>query len=113
MVAVEHANRTGNFEVLRALGSPGFQQGNSAVALAEAFASIRRQRIDLADSLLVTPLHEFEPGIVEGMLRMRGTFNLRPTAIQFDVLYEWHGTWRLHAIAVMPVPMNQIRNQGR
>lgn len=106
MAAVDQANKTGNYSVLRDLGSPGFQTNNSAATLASTFAGIRVDRIDLSDTLLVAPVHEFPPALIEpGVLRMRGRFNLRPVAIGFDLIYQWNNGWMLHGIAVQPFPL--------
>ena len=104
MAAIDHGNRTGNYSVLRELGSPAFQAGNDVAALAAVFAPIRRERIDLADTLLFEPHYEFAPGIVQGLLRMRGMFRMRPRGIQFDLLYQWNNGWRLHGVALQAVP---------
>jgi hypothetical protein len=103
MSAIDHANKTGNYSVIRDLGSPGFQATNNAAVLANAFAGIRQQRLDLADTLLFEPAYEFAPGIIQGMLRMRGTFPMRPTGVAFDFLYEWHDGWRIHGVALRPI----------
>jgi len=103
MAAVDQANKTGNYSVLRDLGSAGFQANNNPATLATVFASIRERRIDLSDTLLFEPIYEFAPGIEAGMLRMRGGFRMRPTGVQFDLLYQWNQGWRLHAIALRPV----------
>jgi hypothetical protein len=104
MAAVDQANKTGNYSVLRDLGSPGFQANNNPATLAAVFAGIRDRRIDLSDTLLFEPAYEFAPGIESGLLRMRGIFRMRPTGVQFDLLYQWDNGWRLHGIAVRPVP---------
>lgn len=107
MAAVDQANKTGNYSVLRDLGSSGFQANNNAASLAAVFASIRAQRLDLSDTLLVAPSYEFPPAITQpGILRMRGRFPMRPTAVAFDLLYEWNQGWRLHGVAILPVAMN-------
>jgi hypothetical protein len=105
MAAVDHANKTANYSVLRELGSAGFKASNSPAALASAFAPIRARRVDLADILLVAPTWEFTPALVgPRILRLRGSFRVRPTAILFDLLYEWDQGWRLEAVAVLPQP---------
>lgn len=105
MAAVDQANKTGNYSVLRDLGSEGFQANNNAAGLAGIFAQIRAQRVDLSDTLIVTPTYEFAPAMIEPrLLRMRGAFNLRPQAIAFDLIYEWKDGWRLHGIAIDPRP---------
>ena len=103
MAAVDQANKTGNYSVLRDLGSAGFQTNNNAAGLAGIFSEIRSQRLDLSDTLIVAPTYEFPPAMIEPrLLRMRGAFNLRPTAIAFDIIYEWKDGWRLHGIAIDP-----------
>lgn len=101
MAAVDHANRTGNYSVLRDLGTPAFQANNNPARLATIFAGLREQGVDLSDALTVTPTWEFEPVMVSAnVLRLRGAFPLRPSAIQFDLLFTWDRGWRLEGIAV-------------
>lgn len=107
LAAIDHGNLTGNYSVLRDLGAPAFQANNNAATLAGVFAQVRNERIDLSNTLLLAPSYEFPPGIVNGMLRARGAFGLRPTAIRFDLLYaNVAGRWQLFGVAVVPVPMS-------
>lgn len=105
IAAVDHANRTGNYTVLRQLGSPSFQATNNPQALANVFAGIRQQRVDLSNTLLLEPVLEFPPRIENGHLRIRGGFRMRPTAVQFDLLFEWNQGWQLVGIAMLATPM--------
>jgi hypothetical protein len=109
LAALDHANQTGNYSVLRDLGAPSFQEANSAATLGGIFQAIRDQRIDLGNTLVVTPTYEFPPAIVEGgLLRVRGRFPLRPAAIAFDLLFQnVGGRWRLFGISVAPVVAQQ------
>jgi len=105
MAALDHANQTGNYSVLRDLGAPSFQAGNSAATLGGVFTAIRNQNIDLGYTLVTTPVFQFPPALVQGgLLRIRGLFPLRPTAIGFDLLFQnVGGQWRLFGIAVVPL----------
>lgn len=105
MAAVDHANRTGNYSVLRDMGSAGFQANNNPATLAGVFAGIRDRQVDLSNTLLVTPNWEIRPTMVQPtVLRMRGAFPLRPQPIAFDLLFQWdRGGWRLEGIAVQPI----------
>ena len=47
ILALDQANKTGNYTVLRDLGAPGFQ-ANTAAKLAEIFASQRNDKLDLS-----------------------------------------------------------------
>lgn len=105
MAALDHANQTGNYSVLRDLGAPSFQASNSAATLGGVFTAIRNQNIDLGYTLVTTPVFQFPPALVQGgLLRIRGLFPLRPTAIGFDLLFQNIGSqWRLFGIAVVPL----------
>lgn len=109
MAALDHANQTGNYSVLRDLGAPSFQAANSAATLGSTFQAIRDQRLDVANALLVSPTFEIAPTIVQGgLLRARGSFPLRPAAIGFDLLFQnVAGQWRLFGIAVVPLVPQQ------
>jgi len=108
MAAVDHANRTGNYSVLRDLGTPAFQARNNPANLAAIFAGLRDQHVDLSDTLIVTPLWEIVPTMVQPrVLRMRGSFPLRPAAIAFDLLFAWDGGWRLDGIAIQAQPFRR------
>ena len=105
MAAVDQANRTGNYSVLRDLASPAFQARTPLATLVQAFAPLRTQQLDLSYTLIVTPTFEFPPAVgADGVLRIRGVFPLRPTAIGFDMLFQnVGGQWRISALAVIPL----------
>lgn len=106
MIALNQANITGNYSVLRDLGAPGFQVNNSAATLAGTFQVLRAQQVDLGNCLIIAPVFEFPPAIVQsGMLRLRGSFPLRPIGVAFDMLFmNVGGQWRLFGLAVVPIP---------
>jgi len=108
MAAVDHANQTGNYSVLRDLGAPSFQSNNNAAALAAIFQGIRNQRLDLSNTLLVAPSYEIPPTIIDGgILRVKGMFPLRPTAIAFDLLFQpVGGRWTLLGVSIGPAQGN-------
>ena len=105
MAALDHANQTGNYSVLRDLGAPSFQANNSAESLGGIFQALRNQQLDLGYTLVVGPTYQFPPAIVQsGLLRVRGTFPLRPATIGFDLLFQnISGQWRIFGIAVAPI----------
>lgn len=101
MAAIDHANRTGNYSVLRDLGTSAFQARNNPTNLAAIFTGLREQKVDLSATLVVTPTWDIQPTLIQpGTLRMRGIFPLRPAAIEFDLLFSWEEGWRLEGIAV-------------
>lgn len=107
ILAVDHANRSGNYSVLRDLGAQGFQINNNAVQLAQVFAGIRTQRIDLSNALLVPPTYSQAPQQVQpDIFEVKGIFQLRPTSIYFDIYYRWEqGRWKLFGIDIQPLEM--------
>src|SRR6187402_2192587 len=107
ILAVDHANRSGNYSVLRDLGAQGFQINNDAAGLAQIFAGLRNQRIDLSNALLVPPTYLEAPRVVQpGIIEAKGVFQLRPTAIQFDMVFQWEqGRWKLFGIDIQPIEM--------
>lgn len=107
LLAVDSANKSGNYSVLRDLAAPGFQQANDAARLSEIFAGLRNSRIDLSNVLLLTPTYSQTPHFVEGnLLRVQGMFGLRPTAITFDLHFQWNaGRWQLFGVSINPMQL--------
>lgn len=126
LLALDHANKTGNYTVLRDLGAPQFQVNTSA-RLAEIFAGHRRDGLDLAGVAAIDPQLTLLPQIEDGMLHMTGFFPSAPTQINFDLAYApVKGQWRLFGISVavgqsapaapvppadQPVPLKPPRKQ--
>ncbi len=101
LIALDQANKTGNYTVLRDLGSPAFQN-NTAAQLGEIFAAQRRDKLDLSGVAALDPqltvLPEIEPN---GMLRMVGFFPSVPAQVKFELLYApVAGQWRLYGLSV-------------
>ena len=110
ILAVDHANRSGNYSVLRDLGAQGFQINNNAASLGQVFAGIRNSRIDLSNALLVPPTYTVAPQqVAPDIFRVQGLFQLRPTSIQFDMYYRWEqGRWKLFGIDIQPLEMQPV-----
>lgn len=102
LIAVDQANRTGNYTVLRDIGSPTFQAKNSAAHLGIAFAKLRAANLDLTPIAIVTPKATQPPSITEeGLLRIVGNFPTRPIQINFQLVFQLiGGKWRIYAISV-------------
>ena len=87
LLALDQANKTGNYTVLRDLGAPGFQ-ANSAARLGEIFAGHRKDGIDLGGVAVLEPqlilLPQIEPN---GMLHMAGFFPSVPMQVNFELLF--------------------------
>lgn len=102
LLAVDDANRTGNYTVLRDLGAPGFQAGNTAARLSEIFANLRNQNVDLTGVAVLEPQLTLLPQIeANGLMRMAGFFPSVPTQVQFELLFApVGGKWRLFGISL-------------
>jgi hypothetical protein len=101
LLALDQANKTGNYTVLRDLGSPDFQ-ANSAARLAEIFAEQRRDNVDLSGVAVIDPQLTLLPQIeANGMMHMAGFFPSVPTQVNFELGYApVNGRWRLFALSI-------------
>jgi hypothetical protein len=101
LLALDQANKTGNYTVLRDLGSPDFQP-TSAARLAEIFAQQRHDNVDLSGVAVIDPQLTLLPQIEgNGMMRMAGFFPSVPTQVNFELAYApVGGRWRLFALSV-------------
>ncbi|MGB2931811.1 MAG: hypothetical protein WBB88_05585, partial [Methyloceanibacter sp.] len=124
VVALNQANATGNYTVLRAMAAPAFQQANSAARLAELFANLRGRNLDLTPILLFQPKLYRKPEMnAKGMLRITGFFPTAPERVNFDLIFQpVRGHWQLNGIAVdtsrpqsapsQPAPASEAPNVG-
>src|SRR5262249_18508819 len=98
IIALNQANVTGNYTVLRDLAAPSFKEANSADKLAKAFVNIRK--LDLSRTLLIQPkLYRNAEITPKGRLRITGLFPLEPGRLDFDLVFEAvQGRWRLFGI---------------
>jgi hypothetical protein len=110
LIALSQANQTGNYSVLRDLGTPKFQAINSDARLAEIFTNLRQRNIDLSPVLFYDPKLVRQPGVApDGMLRMTGYIPTDPQRILFDLGFERVGNeWRLSAIVIDVQPLKSV-----
>jgi hypothetical protein len=101
LLALDQANKTGNYTVLRDLGGPDFQ-ANTAARLAEIFAQERRNNLDLSGVAVIEPQLTVLPQIeANGMMRMSGFFPSVPSQVNFELVFEpAGGHWRLFGLSV-------------
>ncbi|MBS0235682.1 MAG: hypothetical protein JSR99_19615 [Proteobacteria bacterium] len=107
LVALDQANKTNNYTVLREIGGPSLQRFMSA-QLGELFADLRTKGIDLSPTVVVTPQMFAAPVILSnGMLRLSGYFPTQPMQINFDLLFEeTNSSWKLAGLRVSAVQSN-------
>ena len=101
LLALDQANKTGNYTVLRDIGAPGFQN-NSAARLGEIFAKLRNDNLDLSGVVVLDPQLSLLPQIeANGLMHMAGFFPSVPTQVNFDLAFApVNGQWRLFGISV-------------
>ncbi len=109
IIALNHANMTGNYTVLRALGAPGFQLANPPARLAEIFSGLRKRRVDLSPVAVIKPVFMRKPFVNrQGMMVLTGYFPSRPEAVVFTLGYKpVAGIWKLNYISVNLVKLKQ------
>lgn len=112
IAAVDHANQSGNYSVLRDISAQRFQINFNPARLTEIFAGLRGLNIDLSNALLVPPTYYEAPQMISNdVFRVRGVFQLRPIAIGFDVYYQWEqGRWKLFGIDLQPQQMVEVQS---
>ncbi len=111
VAALDQANRTGNYQVLRSLAAPAFQRANNPERLAQIFARLRDSPVRLAPTILYDPLLK-KPAWIdpEGHLRLIGYFPTTPMRIHFDLRFApVEEEWRLFGISIRPRPVRQAR----
>jgi hypothetical protein len=101
LLALDEANKTGNYTVLRDLGAPGFQV-NTAARLAEIFSKQRNENLDLSGVSVIDPQLSLLPQIEgNGQMRMAGFFPSMPSQVNFELTFApVNGQWRLFGISI-------------
>ena len=111
LMALNDANRSGNYSVLRDLAGPRFRQRNSAESLAAVFAAFRRAGIDLSPAGMTLPTLDSVTMDGDGAADSPRALNLRgrvpgatssaAPAIRFAMAFEpVEGHWRLLTLSV-------------
>jgi len=102
IVAFNQANLTGNFSVLRNLGSLEFQRVNTDQELATQFSQFRALNLDIGIVTLYEPVFAKRPMIDQnGYMQLQGYFPTQPIRIEFDLIFSlMEGRWRIQQISV-------------
>lgn len=106
LIALDQANKSNNYAVLRDLGTPNFREGNPTARLAELFAAHRQVGLNLASAVVVEPTWTVPPARdTTGLLRLNGTFTAPSGQTRFDIVMQAVGSgWQLAGIAVSAQP---------
>jgi hypothetical protein len=95
LVALDQANRTGNYAVLYALGSDSLRASTNPQNLAQSFAAFRQRNVDLSSVIYLDPQLSRPAAIEGGRLHLVGSFPTQPMRITFDMWFEpSQGRWK-------------------
>lgn len=114
LTALDQANKTGNYTVLRDLGSPAFRAANSSARLGQIFAKLRGRNTSIAPIVVLQPKF-LSPAKVNqtGQLRLNGFFPSQPLAVFFDLRFEVVGNhWLMSGIGAELKPL-RIKKSGK
>ncbi len=106
VLALHQANLTGNYSVLRDMGTPVFREKFDQAALTAAFSNLRARKVDLSPALLLSPNLTKNPELnPSGELVLVGDFPSQPLQIHFELAFlQLDGIWRLAGIGVDAIP---------
>lgn len=102
IMALNQANTTGDYSVLREIAAPGFQEANDVAKLGTLFAELRARQLDLAPIAVIDP-RLFRAAAIDahGYLRLTGYFPSQPEQVNFDLAFQFvQGQWRIFGIGV-------------
>jgi hypothetical protein len=102
MIALDQANATGNYTVLRDLGASIMRASNTDADLAELFAQFRKSRMSMAPTVLIDPILDQKPELsTNGVLHLVGHFPTTPQEVIFDMTFAYElGGWRIAVLSV-------------
>jgi hypothetical protein len=110
--ALQDANSTGNYSVLRDLAAPSFQAKHSAADLAEIFAQARRKPIDLAAAAVMPPVILDMARPDPERLNITGHVGADPSKVAFALHFEAvNGHWRIAALSVSQASIQPVATQ--
>ena len=102
LVAFHHAAVTGNYSVLRDLGTPKFRVAYTPLSLAAATRNLRANNVRLDIASLATPVLLVRPHRdQQGRLRLYGFMPTNPEQVQFDLRYLYiNKRWMIQGMRV-------------
>jgi hypothetical protein len=113
IIAVDQGNATGNYSVLRELGTARFQATTSSARLYEAFAGLRRVKLDMSALTMLKPTFTKPPVIEKGQLRIVGFFPTTPIRINFQLSFaQQNGKPKISSMNIVPVKASASAGGG-
>jgi hypothetical protein len=106
LIALEQANSTGNYSVVRDLGTPAFREKFDQASLSAVFTNLRSKGVSLNPILVLAPNLTKQPEITpQNQLHLVGSFPTQPLQIQYELWFiKLNEAWRIEGISVDAVP---------
>ena len=109
LLALHHANATGNYTVLRDLSAPSFRARNTAADLAIIFSQLRSARVDIERAALLEPVADRNATIDGNFLKLSGRLESKLQPFEFILDFERiDSVWKLFGISVRGVEIGSI-----
>jgi hypothetical protein len=110
IIALQHANQTGNYSVLRDLGTPVFRERFDQAALTTAFSNLRGRHVNLTTVTMLAPNLAKQPELTaQNQLHIVGYFQTQPLQVQYEMLFlQIDGVWRIEGLSVDAVPVQAM-----
>ena len=114
LTAIDQGNKTQNYSVLYALGGPLLRE-TTQEKMAESFANLRKEKINLEPVLVLNPQLVQAPTIdAKGLMLLAGLFPSQPLQVRFQLTYQpVDGAWRLAGMNLGLVPVNAAANANQ
>ena len=111
IMALQHANQTGNYSVLRDLGTPVFRERFDQAQLTAIFSNLRSRGVNFMPVLSCPKPHQTGGDDGGRQLHLVGDFPTQPLKIQYEMLFlQIDGVWRIDGMAVDAVPVQASAN---
>jgi len=100
LTALDLANKSGNYSILREISAPGFAAVHDASRLSTLFRNQRDRNLDYSGVLVYEPQITAGPEITaEGILRFAGVFPSAGSQISFQMYFSpVNGRWKLFGL---------------
>ena len=99
--AIIQGQLTGNYTVLRDLGTPTFQSTNTAADLSAVFVELENDESDLSETVFLDPeITDVDFFKDRRQIRIRGDYRVRGEKVEFELVYEkaTHRFWMIDSI---------------
>lgn len=100
LYALDLANKSGNYSILREISAPGFAAANDAARLSQIFRNLREKNADLSGVLVYEPQLTVMPQIEKnGLMRLAGFFPSATSQLKFEMLFApVDGRWKIFGL---------------